>query len=485
MAEQRTYSAGRVGLELNGVFVGPLVEVEGGEVFGAVAVEPGGQGQSPGKHIADIGYDPIVMRFGSGMGEALYAWIGDALAGKSSGMSGAVLMSDFDGRIQERLEFAHAVITGVAFDLLDGTNRGVWQITLTIQPEGTRRSKGGGSTPRIMGKARVALRDNFRVTLGELPTARVVTVQLPTATADVGHPVGDLRLPDPAAVTLSVSNLVLTVSAADGAAFLDAADRFLVEGHSEQADELNGKVELLGPNLKDVLFTFTLNQLGFVRASRERMGSAFDAGVTRRVRAEFYCESVGFVVEKGGLEVVSSGGAGQPASTPPATGTAGTDAVAQLSTALLGLLGSGRTDSASLQVATDLLADGRLLRPDPTLVAMRLQGTPTAAGSASGALQRADGLSIGRAWAQQQASLDELNAIGALDSADWDAVALPVGHSLLTRLVDLGAVAGDSEHPADLDRAAFVEGLVSGAAEVLREVSPHLGSLPPTIKENL
>lgn len=91
------------------------------------------------------------------------------------------------------------------------------------------------------------------------------------------------------------------------------------------------------------------------------------------------------------------------------------------------------------------------------------------------------GRELGTKWASTTATLDELAQVSELDAAEWTSLVLPEGHTLTAFLVGQGELQGtDAERgPLELGRDDFTEGLVSGAADVQRQVAPHLeGKVP-------
>jgi hypothetical protein len=225
----------------------------------------------------------------------------------------------------------------------------------------------------------------------------------------------------------------------------------------------------LSPDLKSTLLTITMQSLGIVRAAPQRYESGSE--VLRRIDVEFYCEGMGIVVPK---EDSSAAADTATSSQPTSGGFMAGEVTARLSSALLALLAESRFDATRLQVAEGLLTRAGLLVPAPETVAARLVKEHAGLPESAGQLRRDQGSAIGQAWAEQRATLEELQALARLDSADWDAVGLSAGHSLLVDLGEAGVIAAEEGAPVDLERDPFVEGLVAGAAEVLRRVSPHL-----------
>ena len=114
------------------------------------------------------------------------------------------------------------------------------------------------------------------------------------------------------------------------------------------------------------------------------------------------------------------------------------------------------------------------------LVAARLRATvengDTAAADGSRSADR--GRKVGGAWARERATLEELEQVAGTRASDWNALVLDDGHTLLAYLQEAGVVPDRHDGPLTLERDAFVDELVEGAAEVYEEVRPHLASSP-------
>ena len=66
----------------------------------------------------------------------------------------------------------------------------------------------------------------------------------------------------------------------------------MIKGNSGQDQERNGTLEFLTPNLQDVLFTLDLRHLGIFKIAPEKAEAGGEN--IRRVKAEMYCEDIGF-----------------------------------------------------------------------------------------------------------------------------------------------------------------------------------------------
>ncbi len=115
-------------------------------------------------------------------------WIEDYFMGKGVPVSGAVQTSDPAGNVMARREFSNALITEIGFPALDSASSERGYLTVTITPERTKPGNPEGLAtihrdPNARQKTWLCC--NFRLELGNLPTARVSKVD--AFTVKQGH----------------------------------------------------------------------------------------------------------------------------------------------------------------------------------------------------------------------------------------------------------------------------------------------------------
>ena len=90
-SDSRSYVSGHFALELDGILIGLLKKMEGGDITAEVAEIPG-PGGSPisKKHIGNIKYDDFTLQCGFSMSKAIYDWINGTWSGKAERRDGAV-----------------------------------------------------------------------------------------------------------------------------------------------------------------------------------------------------------------------------------------------------------------------------------------------------------------------------------------------------------------------------------------------------------
>ena len=285
--DSRTYSAGKLMLELDGKDVGILVSGEGGEPVAAVIADEADPTNVVRKHLGEITYSPIRVSFGSGMGQPLYQWIADWLNGKQSSKSGALVFLDFNYQEQSRLEFNEAYITEFAVPALTASSKDTVRFSLTLRPGITLSRKSSGKAAGLGTKATKALlASNFKLTIDNLVTNRVMRVDaIVVKQAIVQDDTGTVLQP------LEIPDLVLTFPESEVAGFVTWFDDS-VKSNAGEKNERSGTIQMLGADMVAAPFTLILSNLGVYRIERSRSESAAETIATARVSV--YCEQVGF-----------------------------------------------------------------------------------------------------------------------------------------------------------------------------------------------
>jgi hypothetical protein len=89
---------------------------------------------------------------------------------------------------------------------------------------------------------------------------------------------------------VEVGDLVVSLAESRGADFIAWHEDFVVKGNTGPANEKKGKLELLAPNLKTILFTLTFAGLGIFKLEHARV----EAQGVPTLRASMYCEELTF-----------------------------------------------------------------------------------------------------------------------------------------------------------------------------------------------
>jgi len=465
----KQYASALFILELEGTTAGFLRAVEGGEPFGEVVNEPVDASGVVKKHIGSVSYQPIVISFGTGMGKSVYQWMADVLDRKPSAKSGAIIFADYNYKERSRLEFDKALITEIGFPALDAKSKDAALFRLTLQPQVTRvdTTSLGTSIKGFSTKSQKRwFASNFRLKVNGLETACAKTNAVEALVITQPPRLGDPN----ASGLLNIPNLLFTVAESSAQDILNWANDFLFNRKINQASERSGTLEFLEVSLKAVLFTLKFSNLGVIRVSRSRTEE--NASVIARLGVELYCEQMSFIPETDAIGNVTKATASQ--------GTTNA-AAGSLSDTLVNLI-AGRVTPDVLQVLNAPSVSPATAPPAQSaseLIARRLITTVRSESAGPLVPKWDDGVALGEQWAANTATIDELNEIKTINKDDWSALKLESGHSLIDTLRDQGMVPEGADGPIQLERDAFVEGLVAGALHVLNNATPHLTRLSP------
>jgi hypothetical protein len=286
----------RFALSLGGGPAGFINGLNGGSAFGVVVVEPPGPDHLSKKHLAQVGYEDVVVELGLSISASMNAWIKSVFAGQQLPKNGSIYTLNKNGAVVEELKFFSALITEVGFPVLDASVRTAAFMTLRIKAEAVRTVQGGVLPAPAPGKARKPwLASNFRFKLGQLPAARVSKIEVFSLKQNLAASVaGGQREQFVEPSTVDVPNLRVTLANADAPSWRAWFEEFVVQGNNADDRELAGLITWLAPDLRTELGTLTLNHTGIFRFSPER---AMAGGAkSQRVVADLYCEtmSIGF-----------------------------------------------------------------------------------------------------------------------------------------------------------------------------------------------
>jgi hypothetical protein len=289
--ERRFASEVRYALSLDGVHAAWPVSFEGGDAVGDVVEVADGSDPVVRKHLGGVHYSDIDVQCGADATVALLEWISAALSNSFVPKSGAVSAVDANATEIWRLEFSHALISRLSLPTLDGSSKEAMALRLTMTPELTRRLGGSGSKLKTpASKAQKGwLASNFRLAIGNLDASRVVRID--PIDVRISRPelaVGERRMRHGASARVDVSNLVVILAEASADTWWAWHEDFLINGNNGADRELDGTLELLGPD-RSVLLGLTLRGLGLISLSRPAPASTSGFAA---LRAEMYCEEV-------------------------------------------------------------------------------------------------------------------------------------------------------------------------------------------------
>ena len=293
-AQNSGYLTGPMFLLLEGAAAGPLRSVEGGDATAEVVSQAPGADGIVHKQPGSFGYTDVVLELGETPSSAVLKWVKTMLDRKAARHSGAIVSVDATGSKATKRELHEALITEVRVPELDASDKGTVYLTLALAVERTGFAAGD---PAVASGAKASASkglhgNTFRLSIAGLETActrvtkiEALSIKQKVSADAIGARREATREPD----RLEVSNLVVTLGDAYAQPFYEWAEDFLVKGNV--SGEKTGKLELLAPNLKDVLLTLTFQGLGVFQVRPLKAVSGGDG--PRRTQVSMYCERIG------------------------------------------------------------------------------------------------------------------------------------------------------------------------------------------------
>jgi hypothetical protein len=299
MADQRTYTAGRFALDIDGYNVGFLKKFSGLSMEADIVSNDLGPDNIQKKHVANIKWTPGKATVGIGMGAGMYKWIKASFDKGYQHKNGSLLAADFNYKAMSELTFMNALITGVTVPKLDGASKDGGYFDVEFDAEQVRWAKGSGSdlTSKIGVKQKAWLCSNFKVEIGNLPCSRVATVDSFTwKCAVAADQIGTFREPTKHPAKVTVPDIKLGISMADHDAWAQAARKWFVDGNHLDKDEMNGRIVFLDPTLKNEIGEITLDHVGFKKFSAEDLEA--NSEKIARFNVELYVEKMTFIIKE-------------------------------------------------------------------------------------------------------------------------------------------------------------------------------------------
>jgi hypothetical protein len=276
-ADQRTYTAGRFSLDIDGVSVGKFVGLDGGERELDVVLDAVGTDYYQHKHVANIKWNDFTMQIGSGMSKPMYQWIKDSFdKGSYSRKNGAIISCDFNYREKSRNSISQAFISEVTIPALDGASKDPAYVAVSVSAPKVTTDKSSAGTPVLTPKQKSWLPSNFVFEIDGVDTSRVATVDSFTWKCAIA--------PDGSQI-LDVSDIGVTFPASSVSSWQQWFSN-LARGAD---DERNGGLTLVGAQ-NGAVVTVGLYNLGLYRLLPT---------VNKRVKAEMYCERASWDLKAG------------------------------------------------------------------------------------------------------------------------------------------------------------------------------------------
>jgi hypothetical protein len=217
------------------------------------------------KNIASWEFTPSTMEVGFGVGKGLSDWMQSAMDSNAVPMDGSIVVADFNGKAIREVQFFRAYITKIGIPALSASDKTNIFITIGFQWTECKYMKASGDIAKgIVGPATKSITgNNFSLKLGSFDCKRVASISPIEWSCTVKpDPHGEAQYPELACTTMKQPDLKFKINALDGQQFEDWAKAWFMDGKREEKDELTGSLELLGPNMKDVQATFTMQNVG-------------------------------------------------------------------------------------------------------------------------------------------------------------------------------------------------------------------------------
>jgi T4-like virus tail tube protein gp19 len=202
----------------------------------------------PQRQISSFGYTNLQVKLGLEVGTPILNWINAALKGNPVSKNGTLIELDDQNRARAYLDFTNGAISDFVVPGFDGASNAASTFTLEASIVKSTVRPGDNTAVQLPNRLKPFLASNFRVKIDGLPTARVRSV------APLSFPRTNQGIVP--------TDLTVTFPNVDVGPWRAWADDFIVKGHNGQDKEKQGAIEVLAPNLGDVLATLTIKQIG-------------------------------------------------------------------------------------------------------------------------------------------------------------------------------------------------------------------------------
>jgi len=278
----RTFAAAQ-SFSINGVDCPEVTSWSGGDISGTVVENALSNGVTK-KHISQVVCEPILIKATPPLSAALNACLTDLCAGRSTPVS-----LELSGSDPEPLQATNAQLIEAQFAALDGSSKEVYEIVFVFRADSVRPLASATQPNVRTAKTSRALASNFHFTLGNLDTNRVAIIGPFTITrATAANAVGLARDPSLQTGPTKFPDLEVVTSDASAASWTAWRDDFLMRGNNTDANELDGSLTLLGPDMKTPLLSLLFSHVGITRFAHNP--SANESIL--RSTATLYCEQI-------------------------------------------------------------------------------------------------------------------------------------------------------------------------------------------------
>lgn len=302
--QMRSYVANRFLLELQKQTAGWLLTSEGGMASTEVVQERLAAGYPVRKHAGNVKVEEITFTCGSSMTEPFYEWLQGSIRYEHERKEGAIVTANYDFKEIVRTNFYEALITEIGLPAVDAASKEACKFTIKMAPEWTEIKHSSGTqsmlpAPKDTEKQKRWQAANFRFVVDGMNTQRVNKVEALTIKQNVvDNAVGERLIFQKEPAQIDFPNVVFTIPEVDAEPFYKWYDDFVTKGKSDPANEKNGHLEYLKPDVAGVLFTVDFFGLGIIKFNPEKLESSSEK--VRNVKIEMYCERMDFKYAQAG-----------------------------------------------------------------------------------------------------------------------------------------------------------------------------------------
>ncbi|MDT5355154.1 MAG: hypothetical protein QOJ56_3686 [Mycobacterium sp.] len=202
----------------------------------------------PQRQISSFGYTNLRVELGLEVGTPILNWVNAALQGNPITKNGTLIELDDQNRATSYLDFTSAAIADFVVPGFDASSNTANTFTLEASIGQSTFRAGDNSLVQLPSGPKPFLANNFRLKIDSLPTTRVRLIE----------PLSFVRTSSGIVPT----DLVVTFSDVDVDPWRAWGDDFIVKGNNGQDKEKQGAIEVLAPNLADILARLTIKQIG-------------------------------------------------------------------------------------------------------------------------------------------------------------------------------------------------------------------------------
>jgi hypothetical protein len=293
--QPRPWVAGYYQINLDGIDVGIVQKVGGGNIKAEVAKIPQSTLHLIKNQIGNITYEDFNLQCGLAMGQPFKDWVKASLDSAHIYKNGDIQQADFNRKVQQIREFKNALITEVGFPAADAAAKDVAYLSVKFAVENTRLKPGGGEVlnkPNNMNQT-MFRPENFRLTIDglEQTCAKVSKVDALTVKQTVARDnIGDARDYELIAGKLEMPNLKITFNENVVEPVANWHQTFVIDGKNDVSQEKNGRLEFLSADRSKVLLALEFKGLGIFNLSRGDATNNDDK--LSNCTAEMYCDEV-------------------------------------------------------------------------------------------------------------------------------------------------------------------------------------------------